>query len=71
MWVSTLCFLLCSRWKLYHQQLPSRLDSPAHRGDFLIDVLEGLSVADVPLGDRPITRVPEATSLKDIVQLLA
>jgi CIC family chloride channel protein len=71
MWVSTLCFLLCRRWKLYHQQLPSRLDSPAHRGDFLIDVLEGILVSDVPPNDRPITRVPEATSLKEIVQMLA
>ena len=31
MWVSTLCFLLCRRWKLYHKQVPGRLDSPAHR----------------------------------------
>lgn len=71
MWVSTLCFLLCRRWKLYQMQVPSRLDSPAHRGDFLVDVLEGIFVRDVPSNDRPLVRVPEAMQLKRIVQMLA
>jgi CIC family chloride channel protein len=71
MWVSTLCFLLCRRWKLYHMQVASRLDSPAHRGDFLVDVLEGILVRDVPANDRPLRRVPESMLLKQIVQMLA
>ena len=69
MWVSTLCFVLCHRWTLYDQQLASRLDSPAHRGDFLVDVLEGISVADIPLEQRPT--VFQGTKLRDIVQLIA
>ena len=71
MWVSTLCFLLCRRWKLYHMQLPSRLDSPAHRGDFLIDVLEGMFVRDVSFNHRPLHCVPEGMPLREIMQLLA
>jgi CIC family chloride channel protein len=69
MWVSTLCFVLCHRWTLYHEQLPSRLDSPAHRGDFLVDVLEGISVGDVPLEQR--ATVFQGMRLGDIVQLIA
>lgn len=69
MWVSTLCFVLCHRWTLYDQQLASRLDSPAHRGDFLVDVLEGIHVADVPCEQRPT--VFQGTKLRDIIQLLA
>jgi CIC family chloride channel protein len=69
MWVSTLCFVLCHRWTLYHEQLASRLDSPAHRGDFLVDVLEGISVGDVPLKQR--VTVFQGMRLGDIVQLLA
>jgi CIC family chloride channel protein len=69
MWVSTLCFVLCHRWTLYHEQLASRLDSPAHRGDFLVDVLEGISVADVPLEQR--ATVFQGMRLGEIVQLLA
>lgn len=67
MWVSTLCFLMC-RWTLYEKQVGSRLDSPAHRGDFLIDLLEGISVHDVPLMQR--CTIPESMRLRDILQLL-
>lgn len=69
MWVSTLCFVLCHRWTLYHEQLPSRLDSPAHRGDFLVDVLEGIRVGDVSLEQRET--VFQGMRLGDIVQLIA
>ena len=69
MWVSTLCFVLCHRWTLYDQQLASRLDSPAHRGDFLVDVLEGICVGDVPREQRPT--VFQGAKLREIVQLLA
>lgn len=71
MWVSTLCFLMCQRWSLYRKQVPSRLDSPAHRGDFLVDILEGITVADVFRTDRRFERVPESMRLADIIQLLS
>lgn len=69
LWVSVLCFLLCQKWTLYHQQLPSRLDSPAHRGDFLVDVLEGITVQDVPWKQRPT--VFQGMPLKEIVHFVA
>jgi chloride channel protein, CIC family len=69
MWVSTLCFVLCEPWSLYEKQVPSRLDSPAHRGDFLVDVLEGITVHDVPWTQRKA--LPEGMPLRDIVHLLA
>lgn len=71
MWVSTICFLLGRRWTLYEKQVPTRLDSPAHRGDFLVDVLEGIDVSDVYQKNRKIRTVHEGTSLDDIVHLLA
>ena len=71
MWVSTLCFLLCRRWTLYQKQVPSRLDSPAHRGDFLVDILEGHRVADVYQKNREILTIPESMPLQDIVHRLA
>jgi len=71
MWVSTLCFLLGSRWTLYDRQVPSRLDSPAHRGDFLVDVLEGMRVAAVYQAGRKLIEIHEGTSLNEIVHTLA
>ena len=71
MWVSTLCFLLCSGTTLYKKQVPSRLESPAHRGDFMVDVLEGIKVKDAIKTDRRIKNVPEAMPLSAIVKLLS
>lgn len=71
MWVSTLCFVMGRRWNLYSMQVPSRLESPAHRGDFLVDILEGIRVADIFDSLRPVTRVPESTPLSGIVRILA
>ena len=71
MWVSTLCFLLCRRWTLYVNQTPSRIESPAHRGDFIIDILEGISVEDVYRKNQPMTFIREEQTLDDIVHLIA
>jgi len=70
MWVSTLTFAMGRRWRLYQHQVPSRLESPAHRGDFLVDVLEGIRVSDV-FQQRNVTSIPESMSLDDIVHTIA
>ena len=69
MWISTLCFILGDRWTLYEKQLPSRLDSPAHRGDFLVDVLEGIAVKDVDWVQ--VQTVHHSQKLPEIVHGLA
>lgn len=68
MWVATLCFVLCRPWTLYIKQVASRLESPAHRGDFIVDVLEGLRVSDVPL--KSVQPIHEATTLREILKVL-
>ena len=71
LWVSTLTFLLGRRWTLYVKQVPTRLDSPAHRGDFFVDVLEGILVEDVYRRDRPQRMIHEGEPLSGIVHALA
>jgi len=71
MLVSTLTFVACHRWRIYQQQVPNRMDSKAHRGDFIIDVLEGLKVRDIYEPDRVIKLIPEGMTLKQIVHCLA
>ncbi len=71
MLVTTLTFLSCSRFKLYQKQVPTRLDSKAHRGDFLIDILEGLKVKDVFNTNRKIIRIGEGETMNQIVHKLA
>ena len=71
LWVSTLTFLLGRRWTLYIKQVPTRLDSPAHRGDFFVDVLEGIKVDNVFKRAPVLKLIHEGTTLDDIVHALA
>ncbi|KAA5543901.1 chloride channel protein [Roseiconus nitratireducens] len=71
MLVTSLTFVACSRWKLYRRQVPTRMDSRAHRGDFIVDVLEGLKVRDVYEQGRKIILIPEGMTLDAIIHCLA
>ncbi len=68
MWIATLCFMMCKPWTLYTKQVASRLESPAHRGDFVVDVLEGLKVSDVQI--RECRTVREGQTLNEILHLI-
>lgn len=62
--------LLSSRVTLYEEQVRSLIDSPAHLGDFVVDVLEGIPVRKVFDPQRPVTLVPQNMSLAEIVPLV-
>lgn len=71
MLVTTSTFVMSHRFQLYQKQVPTRMDSMAHRGDFIIDVLEGLQVRDIFNPDRKVTKIPEGMTVEDIVHHLA
>ncbi len=71
MLVTTSTFVMSHRFRLYQKQVPTRMDSMAHRGDFIIDVLEGLQVKDIFNPDRKVTKIPEGMTVEDIVHHLA
>lgn len=56
---------------IYEKQVPGRIDSPAHMGDFVVDVLEGITVADLADQGRRPTLIPENLSLKEILLRIA
>jgi CIC family chloride channel protein len=63
--------VLSSRWTLYEEQVPTIVDSPAHQGDFIVDVLEQIHVRDVVDTSRKIDLVPQQTPLPKILRLAA
>jgi CIC family chloride channel protein len=63
--------MLSSRWTLYEEQVPTMLDSPAHQGDFVIDVLEQLHVRDVMDSHPKLDLIQEDTPLPDVLHLAA
>ncbi len=69
--VATLCFLFGSHTTLYHKQVANRIDSPAHHGDFVIDVLEGITVQDVYQRNPTMMKIPEGMNMRGIVHSLA
>lgn len=54
----------------YPTQLPGRVNSPAHTGDFIVDVLEGLRVKDV-MGKAPFMTIREETMLPSVLEQVA
>ena len=71
MWVCALAYLVSRGWSIYQKQVPSRRDSPAHRGDFIIDVLGGLTVRDaIGHGTTDFVTVPFNMALRDMSYLL-
>jgi CIC family chloride channel protein len=61
--------ILSSRWTLYEEQVFALVDSPAHQGDFVIDVLERIRVRDVMRSDRRYEIVNEGTPLTEILRI--
>ena len=71
MLAAALAFLLSRNWTLFEEQVQSRLTSPAHAGDFVVDVLERLYVREVMDPQREPTVIHESTPLRRVLILVA
>ncbi|MBI9089159.1 MAG: chloride channel protein [Desulfobacterium sp.] len=45
--VCSLCYLISQRWTIFHNQVRSRVESPAHAGEFMMDILQTIKVGDL------------------------
>lgn len=71
MLVCTLAFLFTRRWSLYEEQVPTRLDSQAHRGDFVADFLQELTVAEAMRTQDLPPALALGTPLREVMQRMA
>jgi chloride channel protein, CIC family len=71
MLVSSVAFLLMRGVGIYEKQVPGRVDSPAHIGEFQIDVLERQTVREVMDPDQRIVTVAPGASFDAVLALLA
>ena len=71
MLVCVVAMILFRRSSIYEKQVPGRMDSPVHRGDFTVDVLEGITTMDLAEQGRPPTFIPEHMPLEEIVRAIA
>ena len=63
--------ILSSRWSLYEEQVASLIDSPAHLGDYVVDVLEGMDVREIYTPSRRPTSVHEDLPLPELLRMVA
>ena len=71
MWVCALAYVVSRGWTIYAEQVKNRLESPAHRGDFIIDILEGMTVRDAMTeSSRRFVTVPIDMPLGEVVRML-
>jgi len=68
MLASTLAYVMSGKWSIYEKQVPTRMDSPAHRREMTIDVLELVTVKDVMCTD--IISVSPATKVQTVLNLI-
>ncbi len=71
MFVSVLHLLLAQAWTIYDTQVPGLVDSPAHAGDFVVDVLERMRVSDLLESARPPTPISENTTLRRALETVS
>ncbi|MCP4673696.1 MAG: CBS domain-containing protein, partial [Desulfobacula sp.] len=38
---------LCQKWTIFENQVKSRVDSPAHAGEFMMDILQTMKISDL------------------------
>jgi CIC family chloride channel protein len=71
MLVSVLHVMLSRRWSLYEAQVDGMLDSPAHAGDFVVDVLCDIKVSDILDHTRRPHVIHQDTTLGRVLKVVA
>ncbi|MDY6823017.1 MAG: chloride channel protein [Thermodesulfobacteriota bacterium] len=61
--VCLLCYQLSPKWSIYCQQVQNRAASPAHSGEFFIDILQTAKVKELEPQIRTVSSVPESMNL--------
>ncbi len=69
--VCSLAFLFSRRWTIYVRQVPARIDSNAHRGDFFVDVLGTIRVKELMPQVRRVEMVPEDMPLVEFRKMFS
>ncbi|QDU65630.1 chloride channel protein [Engelhardtia mirabilis] len=71
MLVSVLHLLLARNWSIYETQVDGLVDSPAHAGDFVVDVLEEMRVEEVIDKSREPVLIHQNATLRAALDLVS
>jgi CIC family chloride channel protein len=68
--VTSLSYLILGNTSLYEKQVARRIDSPAHLGDFAVDILDHLKVKDAVVAGRSVQAIPEFMHFEEMLALM-
>jgi len=63
-----LAYIVSGRWTIYESQVLNRAESPAHRGEYQVDILEGLRVESVMT--KKVVTVKPSDPISEFVRLM-
>jgi CIC family chloride channel protein len=63
--VCSVAYVASRHWTIFRSQVKNRIDSPAHGGEFFVDVLQAMQVKDVLDCVRKVTMIPENMPFAD------
>ena len=71
MLVVGMSIIIAHRWTVYPEQIRTRADSPAHRDEFVFDVLASLRVDEVFDSARPMQTLAPDVSMRQILHMVS
>ena len=63
--VCAVSYLASRRWTIFYNQVKSKVDSPAHAGDFFVDIMEAFHVGDLMDSVRKVKTITEDMTFDD------
>lgn len=71
MFAEGIAFVALRHRSLYHAQVDTKRDSPAHREELIFDVLRAVRVGDVVVKDRPYVTFERKTPAREVIEKVA
>ncbi len=57
--VCSVAYLAARRWTIYERQVRRKIESPAHAGEFFVDILQAIRVKDLMHLVKKVTMIPQ------------
>ncbi|MCG8606236.1 CBS domain-containing protein, partial [bacterium] len=68
---STVAYFIARKWSVYSQQPQNRAESPAHRGDLIVDILKDIPVQAAYKSDLDLPKIRNDMPVQRILPLFA
>jgi CIC family chloride channel protein len=69
--VCSVAYLAAQRWTIYECQVKNRIESPAHTGEFFVDILQSIHVKDLMHLVQKVNLIPQDMSFRDFKKYFA